>query len=156
VRLAARVLVTVIAVAPAAAAADRPVHGSVGFGGSLVWTGDRGDRSRLDVELDLEPRSRYGAIVAWRAFDRDHHGLVMAGLVFEAAAARPRLVLDLHADAGADLDARAPLVGGGLRTTITLHAPIAIALDSGGYLVLDGVDDTRLQLQGNVIVVVRW
>lgn len=140
----------------ATARAERPLHGSVGAGGSLLWTGSGGDRFRLDVHAELKPSSRYGVQLAWRAFDEHHRGLVMAGLVYEGAAARPTLVIDLHADAGADLDAKAPLVGGGLRTTLTITGPLGVALDAGAYLIIDGVDNSRLQLQSNLVIVARW
>lgn len=138
------------------ARADRPWHGGLGAGGSLIGTGAQGDRGRLDVAADVKPHSRFGAIVAWRAFDADHHGLATAGLIYEAGAARPRLVLDLYADVGADLDARAPLAGGGVRTTLTIIGPLAIALDSGAQLVVDGVSQTRLQLATGALLVARF
>lgn len=138
------------------ARAERPVHGSIGAGSSLLLTGHDDNRMRFELEFDLEPKSRYGGFVAWRAFDDIHRGMVLGGLVYEAGAARPRLVLDLHADAGADLDQRAPVVGGGIRTTLTLWGPLGLALDSGAYLVIDGVDDTRLRLLGSTSLVARW
>jgi hypothetical protein len=138
------------------ALADRPWHGSVGVGGALVLTGERGDRQRGEVAIDIKPRSRFGVIAAWRAFDKDRDGLVMAGIVYEGAAARPRLVLDLHAEAGFDLDVRAPLAGGGVRSTLTIIGPLGVAFDTGAYLVLDGVDDVRMQIQTNALVVGRW
>jgi len=134
----------------------RPWHGSVGAGGALVGTGAGDDRGRLEIALDLKPGIRFGGVLAWRAFDENHDGLVMAGIVYEGAASRPRLVLDLHADLGADLDARAPLVGGGIRTTLTIIGPLGVALDSGAYLIIDGIDNTRLQLQSSALVVARW
>jgi hypothetical protein len=136
--------------------ADRPVHGSIGGGGSLLLSGARGDRTRFELEVDLKPRSRFGGLLAWRAFDADHDGMLMAGLVYEAGAARPRLVVDLHADAGADLGQNAPLVGGGARTTLTLWKVIGVALDGGAYLVIDGVDDTRLVIATSASLVGRW
>jgi hypothetical protein len=138
------------------AAGDRPFHGSVAAGGALVLTGDRGDRQRAEITLELKPKSRYGGLLAWRSFDQDRHGLVTAGIVYEGAAARPRLVVDLHADLGADLDERAPVVGGGIRTTLTIVGPLGVVLDSGAYLVIDGVDDSRLQLQGSLLLALRW
>jgi hypothetical protein len=138
------------------AQAGRALHGSAGVGGTLVLTGDGGDRARLDAVVEVKPRSRFGGLVAWRAFDDHHHGLVTAGVVYEGAAARPRLVLDLHAELGADLDARVPLVGGGIRTTLTIIGPLGVALDTGAYLVLDGIDRTRLQLQTSTVLVARW
>lgn len=130
----------------------RPWHGSVAAGGSLLLTGDRGDATRADLAVDLKPRSRFGGLLAWRAFDADHRGLLTAGILFEAAAARPRLILDLHASLGADLDNKRPLAGGGLRTTLTIIAPLALQLDTGGMLVLDGVSGTRLQLYTSALL----
>jgi len=153
--LAAATLVTVGLAVPVAHA-ERALRGSVGAGGSLLTTGSQGDRLRLDVSLDLKPRSRYGVVLAWRAFDVDHRGLAMAGLLFEAAASRPLLVIDLHADVGADLDQVAPLAGGGIRTTLGIIGPLGAVLDAGGYLVLDGVDDSRFQLQTTLALVARW
>jgi hypothetical protein len=132
------------------------VHGAVGAGGSLALTGHQDDRLRFDVVANLKLFSRVGALVAWRAADREHRGLVMAGLVYEGAAARPRLVLDLHVEIGVDLDAEAPVVGGGILTTLAIVGPLGIALDTGAYLVLDGIDETRLQIQSSALVVARW
>ena len=138
------------------ARADRPLHGSVGFGGALLTTGAEGDRLRLDASFDLKLRSRYGVLAAWRAFDEDHHGLVTAGLIYEGAAARPRLVLDLHADLGLDLDHTRPALGGGIRATLMIVGPTAVVVDSGALLVVDGVDGTRLQLQTALSLAARW
>ncbi|MBS1121046.1 MAG: hypothetical protein H6Q90_3274 [Deltaproteobacteria bacterium] len=149
-------LLTVLALADAPAYAERGIHGTAGVGSSLVLTGDGGDRVRFDIVVDVKPRSRFGGLVAWRAFDDHHRGLVMAGVVYEGAAARPLLVLDLHAELGGDLDARVPLVGGGLRITAKIIGPLSVALDTAAYLVLDGIDDTRLQLQTNALLVGRW
>jgi hypothetical protein len=150
-----RSLVVVVALA-GVAHADRGLHGSAGIGGSLIMTGAQGDHFRLDLTVDLKPRSRYGFVVGWRAFDEEHRGLVTAGLAYEGAASRPRLVVDLHGDLGFDLDARRPLVGGGIRTTLMIYGPFGVVLDTGGYLVIDGVDDSRLQLQGATLFGARW
>lgn len=136
--------------------AERPLHGSVGGGSSLLLTGARGDHWRFELALDVKPWSRHGIGLAWRGFDRDHRGLVMVGWNYEGAAARPRLVLDLHADAGADLDAKAPVVGGGVRATVAIVGPLGVVLDAGAYLVIDGFDDSRLQLQSSTLLVLRW
>lgn len=147
---------TVAVLGASLAHADRPVHGSVGAGGSLLVTGSQGDRLRLDVAVDLKPRSRYGVLLAWRAFDQEHRGLVTAGLVFEAAASRPRLVIDLHVDVGVDLEQRAPLVGAGIRPTIGILGPLAVVYDGGAYFILDGFDESRFQLQSTLLLVARW
>ena len=153
-----RAIAIVVLLAASAHAEDdtRPWHGSAGVGASFLLTGDNGDRSRFDLEVDLEPSSRYGVLLALRGFDRDHRGLACVGLVYEAAAARPLVVVDLHADLGADVDRRRPMAGGGVRTTITLVGPLGIALDTGAYLVIDGVDNTRLEISTNASIVARW
>jgi hypothetical protein len=138
------------------AASARPWHGSVGAGGSFLLTGDEGDRYRAEVEVDVEPDSKYGGHVAWRGFDDKHHGLLLGGLVYEAGAARPRLVVDLHGDVGVDLDHTTPVVGGGVRTTVTVWRFIGVGLDAGAYLVVDGIEDTRLVIASSASLVVRW
>jgi hypothetical protein len=153
-------LALVLALSTTAAADDRPWHGSVGAGGSLMLAGGQGDRSRIDAAIDLKPGSRYGVSLAWKAIeprDNDHHdGLLIAGLVYEGAAARPRLTLDLHADVGFDLDAKRPLFGGGIRPTLTIYGPVGLVLDTGVYVIVDGVDGTRVQLMSSTLLAVRW
>jgi hypothetical protein len=148
--------VAVVIASRGAAHADRAFHGSFGAGSTLVLTGDQGDRSRFDAAFDLKLRSRYGLLAAWRAFDPDRHGLVTLGLEYEGAASRPRLVLDLHADAGVDLDRPAPLVGAGIRTTLMIIGPLGLVLDTSAFAVIDGVAGSRLQLEGNALLAVRW
>lgn len=154
-RAGARARLVVALLFPIAPAAARPLHGNLGGGGAALATGADGDHLRGELALEIKP-TRLGALVAWRAFDATHDGLITAGITFEGAAARPRLVLDLHAELGVDLDARAPLVGGGIRTALAIIGPVGVALDTGAFLVIDGVDDTRLQLQSSAIAIVRW
>jgi hypothetical protein len=151
-----RTSVLLVVVLAGVARADRPSHGSAGGGGSILLTGYRDDRFRFDLAVDVKPRSRVGMLAAWRGFDAEHRGIVMAGLVYEAAASRPWIVLDLHAEVGLDIDRVAPALGGGIRTTLTIVGPLGLALDSGAYVVIDGIEDTRLQLQSNALVVARW
>jgi hypothetical protein len=137
----------------------RPIRGSAGVGSVLLLSGEAGDASRLDVEVDVEPGhgfGHYGALVALRAFDRHHDGLLCGGLMFEAAAARPRLVIDLHADVGVDLDISRPVVGAGVRTLLGIVGPLGVAFDSGAYVVIAGAQDTRLVLAGDAMIVARW
>jgi hypothetical protein len=140
----------------------RPIHGSAGAGGSRVWIGEDDDRFRNEVSIDLKWRSRYGAIIGWRAFDAgslgdgDHAGIITAGVVYEAGAARPRLVLDLVVEAGADLDQRAPLVGGGIRNTLAIIGPLGVVLHTAAYVVIDGIEHSRLHVQSNLLVALRW
>lgn len=140
-----------------AAADGRPWHGSAGGGTSFLLTGSEGDRTRFELEVDAEPHSRYGALLAWRGFDEDgHYGMVLAGIMYEAAAARPLLVIDFHGDGGIDIDAKAPVAGGGLRTTLTVYKAFGVALDTGGYLVVEGLDDSRFVLSSSLQLVARW
>ena len=151
-----RSLAAVALLASSTAHADRPLHGSIGGGSSLLLTGDNGDRQRFELEADLEPHSRWGALVAWRGFNGDYKGIVDAGFIYEAGAARPRLVIDFHGDVGFDLDQRAPMAGGGLRTVLTIVGPLGIALDTSGYLVIDGVDHTRFAIALGASLVARF
>lgn len=136
----------------------RPWHGSIGGGGALLLTGlDGGKRLRLEGEIDvLFPESRHGVLLAMRAADRDHLGLLTGGVMFEAGASRPRIVLGLHADLGVDLDRLAPVAGGGIRTTIKIYKALGIALDNGAYLVVAGLRDTRLVFSSSTSLVLRW
>ena len=134
----------------------RPIHGSIGAGGALLFTGEQGDRFRGEVAADLKWHSRYGGILAWRAFDKDRNGLLTGGLVYEAAAARPRLVIDLVAEAGWDLDQKRPLVGAGIRSTLTIIGPLGVSFHTGAYFVIDDLDGSRLQIQSDALVVARW
>ncbi len=153
-------LVALALLTATAHADDRPWHGSVGVGGSLVLTGEQGDRNRIDAAIDVKPASRYGVSLAWRGIEpksNDHHdGLLIAGLVYEGAAARPRLVLDLHADVGIDLDARRPLFGGGIRPTLMIYGPLGLVFDTGVYVIVDGIDRTRLQVMSSTLLALRW
>ena len=150
-------LVLALALAPAARGDDgRPLHGSASAGGTLLLSGAGGDHQRAELELDVEPWSHLGALVAWRGFDGTHDGLVTAGIAYEAGAARPRLVLDLHADAGVDLDQHAPVAGGGARALLEIIGPLGIALDSGAYLVVDGTQNTRLAIATGAAIAVIW
>ena len=65
-------------------------------------------------------------------------------------------MIDFHGDVGFDLDQHAPMAGGGLRTVITIVGPLGLALDSGGYLVIDGVDNTRFALALGASLVARF
>lgn len=152
----AAVVTSVVAGLALPAHADRAVHGSLGVGSSLLLTGAEGDHLRFDAALDLKPGSRYGAVLAWRGFDGDHRGLVTAGLAYEGGAARPRLVLDLHADLGVDLDHRIPAAGGGVRATLMIYGPAALVFDLTALAVIDGLDHSRLQLAGATLLAARW
>jgi hypothetical protein len=150
------VAVAVIAAIPGAARGD--THGAIAVGGGLLITGDDGDLGRGDVEVDLEPGGRwghYGILLAWRDVDTSHAGLLCGGVVFDAAASRPRLALQFHGDLGVDLDVDRPLIGGGLRTVVGLAGPLGFVIDTTGELVING-DATRFALSLDALVALRW
>ncbi len=136
--------------------ADRPLHATAGAGSSIAITGAEGDHLRYDIAIDLKPKSRYGVTAGYRQFDGDHRGLLVGGLVYEGAAARPRLVLDLHVDAGVDLAHPAPLVGAGARATLSVVAPLAIVFDLSAYVIIDGIDHSRFQLTSSALLALTF
>jgi hypothetical protein len=147
VRLRIAALVVVLA-APAHADDDeappRRFHGSIAAGGSLLLTGDRGDSTRLDAALSLQPWRRFGAVLAVRALGAEPVSMMLTGgIEYQAAASRPRLVLALYADAGVETGGTDAVVGVGVRTTFVAFGPVGVVLDSGFHFVADP-DDARL------------
>jgi hypothetical protein len=140
------------AVADAAAAEAappvRPWHGALGLGGFAALTGP-GDLGPSAV-VELSPGGafgRYGARVEARGLggtgsDGYDDYLMTGGLIFEAAAARPRLVLSLHAELGAYAIAgdHGAAAGAGITTQLTVVGPLAIGLDTTATLFVRGVD----------------
>lgn len=131
-----------------------PFRLSVGAGTSFLLFGQAdAPRLRLDGHLDVMPGGRWGR---WGVATALRHvvidpvaddAIVTAGVRYEAAASRPRLVLALHGDLGWEL-AGAPVIGGGVETTLWLVpkklGPLAIVFDVTAHLVVDGTDATRL------------
>jgi hypothetical protein len=130
--------------APAAAEEARPWAGGLGVGGTVALTGAA--RTGLFAVGALYPGAwagRFGLRVEARSTGEDEpfdEGLLMAGLTYETAAARPRLSLALHGDAGAVMPDTRPAVGGGVELQLWLFGPVALALDSSAHLLLDGID----------------
>ncbi|MEZ4365315.1 MAG: hypothetical protein R2939_03385 [Kofleriaceae bacterium] len=157
-------LVALGVAAPAARADDDPArapgwHGSLTVGGALLATG-RGARSRVrgGASLELLPGGRWrrlGVVLAARHLTLDdgpRDALLTVGLAYQAAAARPRLALSLHADLGLTVADPAPAAGAGVRLTAILIGPLAVVGDLGAHLVVDGVDATRLALAAGLAV----
>ena len=48
------------------------------------------------------------------------------------------------------------MLGGGIRNTLTIIGPLGVALDTGAYLVVDGIDHSRFVLAANALLVARW
>lgn len=145
---AASLLVALTATAQPASA---EVHWALGAGPALQLGGSPDQRVRLAAGLDVLPGGRlaslgfaslgFGASVrtpirgAW---------LVSAAVLFQAAASRPRLAVTPYLELGATTRWH-PAVGVGIRTVVGVFGPVAATLDTGGQLVVDGVDSTSLQ-----------
>ena len=124
--------------------ASQAWHGSLSVGGSLLLTGENGDRTRFDASLSVQPPGRFGGVIAARAFDEDPRSVMLTGgLEYQAAAARPRLVLTLYVDAGIETSSTALVVGVGSRTTFAIIGPLGLVGDTGAHLQIDD-DEVRL------------
>ncbi|HUS68490.1 MAG TPA: hypothetical protein VMZ28_28340 [Kofleriaceae bacterium] len=144
-----------LAAYPAVAAADRPWRGGAGAGGYLALTGP--ETTGVTASAELLPGGhldRWGGRMEARSLDDPQDGidagLVMGGVTYEAGASRPRLAMALHAEAGARLPDPRPALGAGIRTTLWIIGPIALAADSTATFVLDGVDDSELLLASSL------
>lgn len=143
-----------LALCPATASADRPWRGGIGAGGYLALTGPA--TTGVTAVAELLPGGhlgRWGGRMEARSLDDPQDGidagLVMGGVTYEAGASRPRLAMALHAEVGAALSTGAdplPAVGAGLRTTLWIIGPLALAADSTATFVWDGVDGSELLL----------
>lgn len=134
----------------ASAEPAREWHGGIGAGGYVAILGPVD--SGLAAAAELSPGGafgRLGARVEGRTLDGDLEdgidgGLLLGGLVYEAAAARPRLAVSLHGEAGAAVPDPHLAVGGGVETTLWIVGPLAVGLDSTVHVVLRGVDSELL------------
>jgi hypothetical protein len=136
--------------APGVGAADsgtgtetpRSVRLGAGAGGFAALTGPAGWGPA--AQADLYPGGRFGRFggrVEIRGFEAATVSWITAGITYEAAAARPRLHLAIHAGAGAAAGRR-PVVGGGVHTQLWVVGPLALGFDSGAWVVVDGIDTT--------------
>lgn len=122
----------------------RDVHGGLGVGGSAFITGGESSGSLIDVEL--YPGGVFGAYglrVEARGFGQIAPESVLAGLTYEAAIARPRLVLALFAVAGLSFDTQ-PMISTGVQTQLAVIGPLALGLEANAILIVDGTADTAL------------
>lgn len=140
---------------PITARAERPWRGGAGAGGYLALTGP--ETTGVTAQADVYPGGalgRWGGRMEARSLDDPQDGveagLLLGGVTYEAAAARPRLAIALHAEAGVALpDARAAL-GAGVKTTLWVIGPLALAADSTATFVLDGVEASELLLASSL------
>lgn len=147
--------VTAATARSAAAEPPRPWHAGVGAGGSVALLGPV--TTGLTASADLSPGGafgRFGLRAEARTLDDEladgiDAGLLMGGVMYEAAAARPRLAVALHGELGAALPDGRPVAGGGVATTLWIVGPLALGLDSAAHLLIDGVD-SELILAGSL------
>src|SRR5687767_14004494 len=129
-------------------------HGSLSAGGSLLLTGAGGDATRFDASISIQPWRRFGAVLAVRASDEEPRAMMLtAGVEYQAAASRPRLVMALYADAGVETAGTDPVIGAGLRTTLVVVGPLGVIADTGFHLVLDP-DDLRMVIGSALMIAV--
>ena len=139
--------------APTAAEEARPWAGAFGVSGYAAVGGPA--HSGLAATAALYPGAsagRVGIRLDARTTgegDRFDGGLFTAGLAFEAAAARPRLSLALHAEGGATVPDPRPAIGGGAEIQLWLLGPVALAAGASAHVLIDGLD-TELVLAGEV------
>jgi hypothetical protein len=122
----------------------RSMHIGVSVGGYAATTGPA--RWGPSVFAELSPGGwldHFGARIEARGFEGFGDGWLAAGVVYEAAAARPRLVLSLHGEAGWTYgEAICPVAGGGGHVALFVAGPLAVGVDATATLVYAGVDST--------------
>lgn len=125
----------------------RPSHWGIGFGGFGALTGpaDYGPAA----EIEFYPGAgfgRYGVRAEYRGFKDFENGFFSVGVAFEAGAARPTLQLSLHVDVGVTYSDALPVLAAGVQWQLWFKPPFGISIDGGGYLIIDGSNNTRLAL----------
>ncbi len=149
-KLAAGVAVTLALAATQVAGADAPRRplGALQVGGELGLSGG-GPRQRFGGAATAYVGQRLGVRVAVARLTLDplaDRGVLMAGVAYRAAAARPRLDLVVHAGAGVAWP-RAPALGAGVTTYLwPTRWPFAVTLDLAATVVVDGAVDTRTEV----------
>jgi hypothetical protein len=123
----------------------RPI-GAVQAGGELALSGG-GPRQRAGVAVTAYVTRRLGVRAALRLLPLEpvaDTGVATLGVAYRAAAARPRLELVVHAEAGLAWPL-APAFGGGVTTYLwPTRWPVAVTLDLGATAIVDGVVDSRV------------
>ena len=134
----------------------RNFYWSIGAGWVTRLTGPDGGPS---LEAEVYPGGRFGR-VGFTAYFRGQLeldgldiGLITAGLTYEAAASRPKLTLNMHAEVGFTYGESFPVVGVGVKTQLWIKGPFAVAINSTGHMLLDGTD-SRLQLGTSLLIAI--
>ena len=143
------VAVALVAVASSPMARAEPARpiGSLRGSGDLTLTGPSPkNRVAGDVIVYLGQRAGLFAGVQHVTVEPfGDAGQATVGLAYRAAAARPKLDLVLHGDVGVTWPL-APTAGGGVIAFFwpLKQVPVAVTSGASAYLVLDGVDETRI------------
>lgn len=134
----------------------RRVHG--GFGGG-TYLGLTGPEWGVTGFAELYPAGRFGRFglrIEGRSVKQSSDGQATAGIVYEAAASRPRLQLALYADAGVSWAGSVrPVLGGGVETHLWVRGPVAIVTAGGLSLRVDGTDSV-LSITGSLQLHLAW
>lgn len=128
--------------------AERPLHWMVGAGyfGAITGPADHGPA----VAAELLPGGvfgRYGVRAEWRGLEGTAPSLLLAGVVYEAAASRPGLAMLLRANAGASSDGE-PVLGAGGEALVKIVGPLGVAVWVDGHALVRGFDTTLLLAAG--------
>ncbi len=128
--------------------ADEHKADRVHWGASLGWfgalTGPLAHGPAAEVEIFPGGRlGDFGVGVSYRGDKVLGPGLMTVGVVYQAGASRPTLVMSMRADIGYDTASRRPVAGAGVRIQLAVSGPLSLASNVGGHLFLDGID-TRL------------
>jgi hypothetical protein len=133
----------------------RKPHVAAGGGGYAALTGPRWGPVAGAHYYPAGRWGRFGVRAEGRGYQDSSEGHAVIGVAFEAAAARPRLVMSLNAGAGARFSEVAPVVQAGITTQLFLYGPLALAIDGGGVLIIDGTD-TVLGLGNSFSLQLAW
>jgi hypothetical protein len=125
-----------------ASAPRRGFHWALGGGGFGAISGPSDWGTAVGLELLPGGPFRRVGLIGLARFDENtgESGMAAGGVVFEAAAARPRLWLSLHAEVGATWGPSQPVAGVGLKSHLMIWGPFAVCADTTAHVVYDGVD----------------
>ncbi len=121
---------------------SRPVHFLLQSGGYLALGGPSGYGPSLAIEiLPGSFADRFGLRAEWRGTHGYSEGSALLGVIFEAGASRPQLVLKLLVEVGVTED-KNPILGGGIEWSLWVLGPLGVSTTTTLDLVIDG-SDTR-------------
>ena len=129
--------------------ASRPPHFLLQAGGYAALGGPSG--YGLDLTAEVLPgffAGRWGLRGQWRGKRGLQSGTALVGLIFEAGASRPALVLKLLGEAGVTPE-KNPILGVGVQWSLWLLGPVGVSTTTAFDVIVDGWD-TRPALTFNL------